>query len=331
MNSDREEGVVPGQRGNANPNVQNNQPNSQTDLKPGQPAQPTLELLYQLSETDRAAIMALPPGLRNPAVAALDKARVDFERGMQEKLELGRQAIANEKALFADPRFQEFMMGGDQRSRINNSAPPQQPPPKTDYGQLYGDEATKVDAVVGDIANRVKEALNIDGINDTLANLQRGMLSNQQEQGWENLVEYAKENDLPDPNGIKSQIYIMLRDNPNMQLDQAYTANVDLKSLITRPPITPSVNTEDDGGKQGEDGVGNGGLPVATQMPGTSKSSAVPDTKTEVTDPVEAAYARRAEGKVVDPQGGFKDAYKSAIDEYNEAHGTTFQPDDFRV
>lgn len=327
MNSDRGMGASPGPADNANPTVQTGQPNSQNDLNSGQPGTPNLELLYQLSAEDRAAIMALPPAQRDPAVAALNQARVDFENGMQERLEEGRQAITNMNALYADPRFQDFLIGTNDQQQPPNPAPNPNPP-ANNFGGLYEtpEQERQANAIFDNMAERIGEKLNIAGLNSTLQNLQRGMLQNEQERGWDTLVEYTKENNLPDPNSIKSQIYMMMRDNPNMKLDQAYSANVDLRALATRPPITDTGGNPDI-----KDGENNSNLPAPTQMPGTSKSSAVPDTKTEIVDPVEAAYARAEKGERIDPENGFKDSFSESIAAYNAEHGTNFEPDNFQI
>ena len=70
--------------------------------------------------------------------------------------------------------------------------------------------------------------------------------------------------------------------------------------------------------------------PAGNMLPGTNRGSAVPRTETEVKDPMEEAYERRKEGKVVDPVQGMNDAYEKAIDDYNTQHGTTFSADDFQ-
>jgi hypothetical protein len=311
MNSDRGTGASPGQQGNANPGVQTGQPNSQNDLNSGQPGQPNLELLYQLSAEDRAAIMALPPEVRNPAVAALDKARIDQENGFNTKLEEGRQAIANMNALYADPRFQDFLMGNSQQAPPTNTPAVQ----STASNGLYEtpEQAQQANAIIEDMARKISESLNINELSAAVQNIQRGMLQNSQQRDWEALKEFTKENNLPDPDSMRSKIALTQRDNPGLTLDQAYTANVDLMALQTRPPITDTgneqnTNTED----------GNGGLPV-------------PNTETVVEDPVEAAYKRAEEGKRIDPEGGFKDSFSESIAAYNAEHGTSFEPDDFQI
>lgn len=320
-------GATPGQGGTAT-NVQGGQPNLQPPTL-DQPAQPTLESLYQLSETDKAAIMAMPENLRNPAIAALNQARVDFEKGMQEKLEEGRQAKANMDALFADPRFQDWMAG--QGPQAQPPAQQQQPPPQNNnYGNLYGEQAEQMEVFMTDLTGRMKEALGIDGIQSTLQNLQRNSAQTEMDRKWAALEDFTKANNLPDPNGIKSQVFMLLGQNPNMTLDQAYNANVDLQALSTRPPITPVANTED-GVNTGDGNVQpDNNTPTGNAMPGSSKSSAVPRTETqEIADPVERAFANRAEGNRVDPTQGMHDAFAASVQAYNDENGTNFTVDDF--
>ena len=309
MNENREQAEVNDQ--SAEENSTDNQGNEDA----------ILQSFYQLPDEVRNAIRLLPEDQRDNVVRAFDQHRADQETGFNDRLQRGRQAEDNLTELLQDPNIIAYLNNG---SMPNQSQQQTQPPNQQSDFSRYGDGAEEF---VKDLVSVLKQEMGVDGIKDELTNIRSTFANTQRETQWQALETFARDNGLPDPGNYQSTISMVMRQNPNLTIDQAYRVALDSQDLVN---LRQPVNRPQQQNQTQEQTVNTqqNTQPPVNQPPGGNSASASARSVTEGGgDPVTEALKARLEGKPVNLIDRIKSGFSEVIKQVNERDGTNYTED----
>lgn len=325
MPDENDVGATPG----ADDTGQGGQPADTNNGNQGEDA--ILKNFYQLPDDVRNVLGALPEETRNQVVKAIDDHRISQETGFNDRLTRGREAEVNLTQLLNDPNIVSYLQTGnlpnkqqanDQLNQQNSSSD------QRDFSK-YGDGAKDfVDDLVAQVMDQITPAL--AGVQTEVQGIKSVFNQNQANSQWGNLEIWAKENNLPDPNNYASTIGMVIKQNPNLTVDQAYRVALDSKDLVNlRTPVNQpnKPNTQDQTG-----GTNQKTKQPVNNLPGGNTGSGSPRSVTEDgnegLDAGDIALKARLEGKVTSLADSIKAGFAKAIGKYNEEHGTSLTEND---
>lgn len=272
-----------------------------------------LQSFYQLPDSVRQAVSALPEDVRNGVVSAIDQHRRDLERGFHEQIREGREYKNILDTLSADPNIQAYLQNGSFGNQQQQSSQTNQNN-QTDYTEKYGDQAAE-------FMNDLKRELGFEDIQEmktAIQDLRQTFIQQQRDSAWEGLENMAKEKGLPDPNNYQSSILSILNRNPGLTLDQAYAASLGVDGLQTRPPVEKTKSPPKTN--------------LRTQTPGIRSSASPRSESTEknesYTDRINRIIKDRSEGKR--SVSRISDMIRGKLEKYNQEHGTDVRESDLK-